>query len=75
MIRVEVGETPGASGRAGGRPCALLEQDGSLIATVLFEVICGRVVRVSLSANPAPGECIGSGVFPGFSDADPSRVN
>jgi hypothetical protein len=52
----------------------LVEQDGKLLATVLFEVIGGKLSQVSLSDNPAPGRCLGSGEFPGR-EAAPEVVN
>jgi hypothetical protein len=75
VIRVEVAETPGSTEGARGRPCALIEQDGTLLATVIFDVVCGRLTQVSLSENPAPEECLGSGVYPGFSETELPRVN
>jgi hypothetical protein len=69
-VRVEIGSTPGEAPGWAGRPCALLEQDRRLIATVLFDVIGGAIVQISLGANPDPAVCIGSGSYPGFDDDD-----
>ncbi len=66
VVRVEVGETPGGSAEAPGRPCALIEQDGSLLATVLFDVVGGELSQISLGPYPPPHECRPSGEFPGF---------
>ncbi|HSN56597.1 MAG TPA: hypothetical protein VLT32_18150 [Candidatus Sulfomarinibacteraceae bacterium] len=71
LVRVELAVTPGP----GGRPCALLEQDGVLLATVLFDVIGGRLSMVSLSAEPAPASCRRSGHCPGFQDGAVGPVN
>jgi hypothetical protein len=61
-VRVEIAATPGLN----GRPCALLEQDGVLVATVLFDVIGGQLLQVSLGADPPPASCLRSGHYPGF---------
>jgi len=67
-IRVELAEVPGDAPGEVGRPCALLEQDGTVLATVLFDFIAGKLSQVSLSDHPAPGDCLGSGEYPGFED-------
>ena len=74
VVRVEIGETPGASAGTPGRPCALIEQDGSLLATVLFDVIGGKLSQISLGPYPPPEECRRWGEFPGF-DSDEGIVN
>jgi len=66
MVRVGIGEAPGSRAGATGRPCALIEQDGNLLATVLFDVIGGRLSHVSLSSNPSPVDCLLLGDYPGF---------
>jgi hypothetical protein len=70
VVRVEIGETPGRSGGASGRPCALIEQDGRLLATVLFDVVGGKLSQISLGPYPRPEECRRSGEFPGFDPGD-----
>ena len=74
VVRVEIGETPGGSASSPGRPCALIEQDGSLIATVLFDVVGGKLSQISLGPFPPPDECRRWGEFPGF-DSDEELVN
>ncbi|MEE4270521.1 MAG: hypothetical protein V2I67_02530, partial [Thermoanaerobaculales bacterium] len=67
-VRVELAEAPGGAPGEVGRPCALLEQDGAVLATVLFDVIGGQLSQISLSDHPAPGDCLGTGEHPGFED-------
>jgi hypothetical protein len=74
VVRVETGRTPGTTPDAVGRPCALIEQDGRKLATVLFDVLGGRLIQVIMTASPPPHECLGSGEFPGF-NADGGVVN
>ena len=64
-VRVELARTPGTP----GRPCALIEQDGSLLATVLFEVVGGRLSVISLGPHPRPENCRRSNDYPGFESA------
>lgn len=66
VVRVEIGSAPGGPSGAPGRPCALIEQDGSLLATVFFDVIGGLVSQISLGENPPPATCRRSGEYPGF---------
>jgi hypothetical protein len=73
-VRVELAQTPGHPPESGGRPCALVEQDGRLLATVLFDVIGGRLTQVSLSDHPAPRKCVGTGEYPGC-EVEPDLVN
>ncbi len=70
VVRVEVGETPGGSAESPGRPCALIEQDGSLLATVLFDVVGGMLSQISLGPFPPPVECRRWGDFPGFESGE-----
>ncbi len=74
VVRVEVGETPGGSVESPGRPCALIEQDGSLLATVLFDVVGGKLSQISLGPFPPPGDCRRWEEFPGF-DSGEELVN
>lgn len=74
LVRVEVARAPGHGPQSSGRPCALLEQDGSLLATVLFDVLGGRIAQISLGPHPPPESCLRSGEFPGF-DGEPDLVN
>jgi len=74
MVRVEIGQTPGDSQGSAGRPCALIEQDGSLLATVLFDVVGGRLSQITLGPFPPPGDCGRWGEFPGF-DSGEDLVN
>lgn len=73
-VRVELGEAPGGTVGHVGRPCALLEQDGALLATVLFDVIGGELSLISLSDFPAPEDCLGTREYPGF-DGRVEEVN
>ena len=66
VVRVELAAAPVGSSGLPGRPCALMEQDGSLLATVFFDVIGGRLFQISLGANPPPATCRRSGDYPGF---------
>ena len=66
VVRVEVGEAPGGESGAQGRPCALIEQDGSLLATVFVDVVGGRISQISMGPNPPPGRCRRGGELPGF---------
>ncbi len=74
MVRVGLGEAPGDRVGAIGRPCALIEQDGALLATVLFDVIGGQLSQVSVSANPSPVDCLFLGEYPGFGE-EPGDIN
>jgi len=74
MVRIEVGATPGDSPGRAGRPCALIEQDGSLLATVLFELTGGRISQISLGDDPPPTVCLGSADYPGF-DSEEHLIN
>ena len=74
VVRVEIGMTPGGSDGSAGRPCALIEQDGSLLATVLFDVLGGKLGQISLGPFPPPGQCRQLGESPGF-DPDEGPVN
>jgi hypothetical protein len=74
LVRVEVARAPGGGPETSGRPCALIEQDGTLLATVLFDVLCGRIAQISLGPHPSPESCWRSGEFPGF-DSEPDLVN
>jgi hypothetical protein len=65
-VRVEIGEAPGDSDESPGRPCALIEQDGSLLATVFFDVLGGRISQISIGPNPPPARCRQLGEAPGF---------
>ena len=68
-------DTPLATPRgSSGRPCALIEQDGSALATVFFEVVAGRIVQISLGPHPPPESCLRTGEFPGF-EKDDDLVN
>jgi len=67
LVRVEVARTPGDTPGSIGRTCALIEQNGALLATVLFDVVGGRLSQVSIGPNPDPNECERSGEYPGFS--------
>jgi hypothetical protein len=71
VVRVELGRTPGSPGRS----CAVLEQDGVMLATVLFDVVGGRLARISLGPNPPPESCLRSGEFPGFGADEALPVN
>ena len=71
LVRVEVAATPGT----GERPCALLEQDGVLLATVLFDVIGGRLSQVTMAEEPPPASCRRSGHYPGFEEGITEQVN
>lgn len=71
MVRVDVGTAHGEPSSS-GRPCAILEQDGSLLATVLFDVIGGRIWQISLGDQPPPASCRRAHVFPGFGTGDQS---
>ena len=66
LVRVELGRTPGDPPEEPGRPCAFIEQNGVLLATVLFEVVGGLVSQVSIGPYPAPAACERSGEHPGF---------
>jgi len=66
VVRVEVGAAPGGSSDLTGRPCALIEQDGVLLATVLFDVLGGRIAQISIGPHPSPESCRRQGEFPGF---------
>jgi hypothetical protein len=70
LVRVELGTTPGHPPASPGRPCALLEQDGVVLATVLFEVIGKELSQLSMGAHPAPNRCRRSGEYPGFTAVD-----
>ena len=74
VIRVEIGETPGGSADSPGRTCALIEQDGSLLATVLFDVVGGKLSQISIGPFPPPDECRQWGEFPGL-DTGEELVN
>lgn len=74
LVRVEIARTPGGERGGSGRPCALIEQDGALLATVLFDVIAGRVAQISLGPHPSPESCRRSGEYPGF-DGAPELIN
>ena len=74
MVRVGLGEAPGDRVGATGRPCALIEQDGVLLATVLFDVIGGQLSQVSVSSQPSPVDCLFLGEYPGFGD-EPGQIN
>jgi len=74
VVKVEIGETPGESVESPGRPCALIEQDGSLLATVLFDVVGGKLIQISLGPFPPPSECLRWGESPGF-DSGEDLVN
>ena len=67
VVRAGLAETPG-NPASSGRPCVLLEQDGKLLATVLFDVVGGSLSQVTLSVHPPPHVCVGSGEYPGFED-------
>jgi hypothetical protein len=69
VVRAEVAETPGRAGSS-GRPCVVLEQDGALLATVLFDVVGGRLSQITMSAHPSPASCARTGEYPGFGDED-----
>jgi hypothetical protein len=73
VVRAEIGETPGDVA-SGGRACVLLEQDGRLLATVLFDVVGGLLSQVTLSDHPRPDSCRRSGDYPGFEN-DVRTVN
>lgn len=73
VVRVDVGTAHGEPWSA-GRPCAILEQDGSLLATVLFDVIGGLICQISLGDQPPPASCRRAHQFPGF-DARDGSVN
>jgi hypothetical protein len=75
VVRVELAATGANPPHSFGRPCALLEQDGTVIATVFFDVIGGRINQVSLGPNPPPAECLRSGEYPGFSGEEAGRLN
>ncbi len=66
VVRVEIGNAPGEVEGVPGRPCALVEQDGALLATVFFEVFGDWLAQISLGPFPAPESCRRSGEFPGF---------
>jgi hypothetical protein len=66
LVRVELARTPGDPNEGPGRPCALIEQDGVPLATVLFEVVGDRLSHVSIGPYPAPADCERSGDYPGF---------
>jgi hypothetical protein len=66
MVRVELARAPAEPAWPKGRPCALIEQDGSVLATVLFEVSGGRITQVALGDRPPPAACRRSGAYPGF---------
>lgn len=70
VVRAELGETPGHRSEA-GRPCVLLEQDGVVLATVLFDVVVGRLTQITLSDHPTPASCRRTGEVPGFGDEGP----
>jgi len=74
LVRVEVARAPGDGPEPSGRPCALIEQDGKMLATVLFDVLGGRIAQISLGPLPPPESCRRSGKFPGF-DIEPDLVN
>ena len=74
LVRVEVGWTPGDPPVEPGRPCALIEQNGLLLATVLFDVVGGRLSQVSIGPYPAPASCERSGEYPGL-ESDDGLVN
>lgn len=67
VVRAGLAETPGDA-ESGGRPCVLLEQDGTLLATVLFDVVGSALSQVTLSVHPPPDACAGSGEYPGFTE-------
>lgn len=72
LVRVELGRTPGDPSDGPGRACAFIEQNGVVLATVLFDVVGGRLSQVSISPYPAPAACERSGDYPGFGfDLDP----
>ena len=66
LVRVELGRTPGDRSEGAGRPCALIEQNGVLLATVLFEAVGGRLCQVSIGPYPPPNACERWGDCPGF---------
>lgn len=68
VVRVEVGEAPSGPSGVPGRACALIEQDGSMLATVFFDVVGGRIAQISLGPYPPPEDCLRSGEFPGFEE-------
>jgi hypothetical protein len=70
VVRVEVGETSGGPVGSPGRPCALIEQDGFVLATVLFDVVGGKLGQISLGPHPPPETCRRSGEFPGFDSGE-----
>lgn len=72
MVRVDVGMTPGGASGSPGRPCAILEQDGTALATVLFDVVGDLVWQISIAAHPPPASCLGSGCYPGFEGVVPT---
>jgi len=74
LVRVEVARAPGAGPEISGRPCALIEQDGTQLATVLFDVLGGEITQISLGPHPSPQSCRRSGEFPGF-DTESDLVN
>jgi len=70
LVRVEIASTSGDTRESLGRPCALIEQDGSALATVFFDVVGGTIIQISLGPYPPPESCLRTGEFPGFDDGD-----
>jgi len=68
-VRVELAETPGGGPESVSRPCAVIEQDGSALATVLFDVVGGELFQISIGPHPAPNACVRMGEFPGLDPA------
>jgi hypothetical protein len=66
LVRVELGRAPGDPPDEPGRPCAFIEQNGVLLATVLFEVVGGLLTQVSIGPYPSPAACERSGDYPGL---------
>jgi hypothetical protein len=70
LVRVELGRTLGDAQGSTGRPCAFIEQNGVLLATVLFDVVGGQLSQVSIGPHPTPSECDRSGAYPGYGFED-----